>query len=95
MARIAGIDLPKNKRGCIGLTYIYGIGRTRSINVETSQAQRARADCLQVDVNGLAIASTDLNFQGASICAENLGAVEIGLAIAIGGAVVAVAANCR
>lgn len=28
MARIAGIDLPKNKRGEIGLTYIYGIGRT-------------------------------------------------------------------
>ena len=27
MARIAGIDLPKNKRGEIGLTYIYGIGR--------------------------------------------------------------------
>lgn len=28
MARIAGIDLPKNKRGEIGLTYIYGIGHT-------------------------------------------------------------------
>jgi small subunit ribosomal protein S13 len=28
MARIAGIDLPKNKRSVIGLTYIYGIGRT-------------------------------------------------------------------
>ena len=27
MARIKGIDLPKNKRGEIGLTYIYGIGR--------------------------------------------------------------------
>lgn len=27
MARISGIDLPKNKRGEIGLTYIYGIGR--------------------------------------------------------------------
>lgn len=30
MARIAGIDLPKNKRGIVGLTYIYGIGRTTS-----------------------------------------------------------------
>ncbi len=30
MARIAGIDLPKNKRGIIGLTYIFGIGRTTS-----------------------------------------------------------------
>jgi len=30
MARIAGIDLPKNKRGVIGLTYIYGVGRSRA-----------------------------------------------------------------
>ena len=28
MARIAGIDLPKNKRGVVGLTYIYGVGRS-------------------------------------------------------------------
>ena len=30
MARIAGIDIPKNKQGQISLTYIYGIGRNRS-----------------------------------------------------------------
>ena len=30
MARIVGVDLPKNKRGVIGLTYIYGIGRNRA-----------------------------------------------------------------
>jgi small subunit ribosomal protein S13 len=30
MARIAGTDLPRNKRGVIGLTYIFGIGRTRA-----------------------------------------------------------------
>jgi len=30
MARIAGIDLPKNKRGVVGLTYIYGIGPSRA-----------------------------------------------------------------
>jgi small subunit ribosomal protein S13 len=30
MARIAGVDLPKNKRGVIGLTYIFGIGATSS-----------------------------------------------------------------
>ncbi len=30
MARIAGVDLPKEKRVEIGLTYIYGIGRTSS-----------------------------------------------------------------
>ena len=33
MARIAGVDLPQNKRAEIGLTYIYGIGRSRSISI--------------------------------------------------------------
>lgn len=33
MARIAGVDLPKNKRVEIGLTYIYGIGRSQSRTV--------------------------------------------------------------
>jgi small subunit ribosomal protein S13 len=33
MARIAGIDLPKNKRGVIGLTYIYGIGSSRASKI--------------------------------------------------------------
>ncbi len=33
MARIAGIDLPKNKRGVIGLTYIFGIGSTRASEI--------------------------------------------------------------
>jgi small subunit ribosomal protein S13 len=33
MARIAGVDLPKNKRGVIGLTYIYGIGRSSSTKI--------------------------------------------------------------
>ncbi len=37
MARIAGVDLPNNKRGEIGLTYIYGIGR--------SSAQKILDDC--------------------------------------------------
>ena len=43
MARVAGVDLPPNKRSEIGLTYIYGIGRSRatsilkeaSVNVDT------------------------------------------------------------
>ena len=30
MARIAGVDLPKYKRGVIGLTYIFGVGRSRA-----------------------------------------------------------------
>ena len=42
MARIAGIDLPKNKRGVIGLTYIYGIG------VSTAQYILGKAG---IDVN--------------------------------------------
>ena len=33
MARIAGNDLPKNKRGVIGLTYIFGIGSTTAKNI--------------------------------------------------------------
>ncbi len=33
MARISGIDLPKNKRGVIGLTYIYGIGRSTATEI--------------------------------------------------------------
>jgi small subunit ribosomal protein S13 len=35
MARIAGVDLPKNKRGEIGLTYIYGIGRSTAQRILT------------------------------------------------------------
>jgi small subunit ribosomal protein S13 len=35
MARIAGIDLPKDKRGAVGLTYIYGIGRTAAEEILT------------------------------------------------------------
>ena len=37
MARIAGVDLPNNKRGEIGLTYIFGIGR--------SSARKILTDC--------------------------------------------------
>ena len=35
MARIAGVDLPPVKRGCISLTYIYGIGNTRAVEILT------------------------------------------------------------
>jgi small subunit ribosomal protein S13 len=40
MARIAGVDLPKGKRGLIGLTYIYGIG----VNVSRAILQKANID---------------------------------------------------
>jgi len=38
MARIAGVDIPKNKRGVIALTYIFGIGRSRAQEI-LSKAQ--------------------------------------------------------
>ena len=48
MARIAGIDLPKNKRMEIALTYIYGIGRTtaRKILEETGLDPNTKTDQL-------------------------------------------------
>ncbi len=36
MARVSGIDLPKNKRGFVALTYIYGIGRSTALNILTT-----------------------------------------------------------
>lgn len=42
MARIAGVEVPNNKRVAIGLTYIYGIGRSKS---------RAILDTVKVDIN--------------------------------------------
>ena len=36
MARIAGVDLPPNKRAQIGLTYIYGVGKSRATEILTS-----------------------------------------------------------
>lgn len=33
MARIAGVDLPKNKRGIVGLTYIYGLGSSLATQI--------------------------------------------------------------
>lgn len=35
MARVAGVDLPPNKRAQVGLTYIYGIGRSRATTILT------------------------------------------------------------
>ncbi len=33
MARIAGVDIPKHKRGVIALTYIFGIGKSRALDI--------------------------------------------------------------
>eukprot|EP01026_Neomeris_dumetosa_P079293 TRINITY_DN8638_c1_g1_i1.p1 TRINITY_DN8638_c1_g1~~TRINITY_DN8638_c1_g1_i1.p1 ORF type:complete len:108 (+),score=12.41 TRINITY_DN8638_c1_g1_i1:96-419(+) len=36
MARIAGVDIPKHKRGVIALTYIYGVGKSRAQEILTT-----------------------------------------------------------
>lgn len=51
MARLAGIDLPKNKRVEVALTYIYGVGRTRARQLckEANIDHKLRADNLTDD----------------------------------------------
>ena len=56
MARIAGVDLPAKKRAAIGLTYIYGIGRTRSLSLlhrAGVDADKKVADLTEEEVNHL------------------------------------------
>lgn len=56
MARISGIDLPKNKRGLIGLTYIYGIGRTTAAKILTTAGidpDKKVKDWNDEDINGI------------------------------------------
>ncbi len=51
MARIAGVDLPRNKHVVIGLTYIYGIGHTTSVKIldETGIPHNKKVDALTDD----------------------------------------------
>jgi len=56
MARIAGVDLPAKKRAAIGLTYIYGIGRTRALSLlfrAGVDADKKVADLSEEEVNHL------------------------------------------
>jgi small subunit ribosomal protein S13 len=55
MARIEGVDLPRNKRIEIGLTYIYGIGRTRSL--ETLAATGVNPDTRVKDLTDAEVTS--------------------------------------
>lgn len=48
MARIAGVDLPQNKRSEIGLTYIYGIGRARAARILEEAAFSLNRDPLEL-----------------------------------------------
>ena len=54
MARIAGVDLPNKKRAAIGLTYIYGIGRTRALSLlhrANVDATKKVADLTEDEIN--------------------------------------------
>jgi small subunit ribosomal protein S13 len=54
MARIAGVDLPAKKRAEIGLTYIYGIGRARSLSLlhrANVDPEKKVADLTEEEVN--------------------------------------------
>lgn len=68
MARIAGVDLPKNKRGIIGLTYIYGIGSTTAGKILASakiDANTKVKDWNDEQVNGiLKYMSENLKLEG-------------------------------
>lgn len=67
MARIAGNDLPRNKRGVIGLTYIYGIGRSRAKEI---------LDSAGIDENTKVIDWTDDNIREISQIITNEYVVE-------------------
>lgn len=59
MARIAGIDLPKNKRGEIGLTYIYGVGHSTAVyilnkaNIDLSKKVNEWTDAEQTEIRNI------------------------------------------
>jgi small subunit ribosomal protein S13 len=67
MARIAGVDLPKNKRGEIGLTYIFGIGKSRAHEI---------LDELEIDRNTKVQDWTDDNIKLISGMVQNQYRVE-------------------
>src|SRR5690606_36931682 len=67
MARIAGVDIPKNKRGVISLTYIYGIGKSRAKDIlaeakvdESTKVQ----DWTDEDINGIREAVGSFTIEG-------------------------------
>ena len=61
MARIAGIDLPKNKRGVIGLTYIFGIGRSMAKKILTDNGIDENTKVLEWNDDQLALIRNSVN----------------------------------
>ena len=70
MARIAGVDLPKNKRSEIGLTYIYGIGRPTAQEILTKAKvdfNKRVGDLTDEEVAAIrAVIQADLKVEGAA-----------------------------
>ncbi|MBK7128452.1 MAG: 30S ribosomal protein S13 [Crocinitomicaceae bacterium] len=78
MARIAGIDLPKNKRGVVGLQYVYGIGKSTATRIlsdcnvsedikvgewNDEQTQKIRAKVAEIKVEGALRSEVQLNIK--------------------------------
>lgn len=67
MARIAGIDLPKHKKGFIGLTYIYGIGKTRAAEILAKAAidpNKKVKDWSDEEITHLRVVLSDYTLEG-------------------------------
>lgn len=67
MARLAGVDLPRNKRMIVALTYIYGIGPTLSKEIleKTKISEDTRTDNLtEEEINNLRIALGEYQVEG-------------------------------
>lgn len=67
MARISGVDLPREKRIEIGLTYVYGIGRARSLEIlekaEVDPNTRVK-DLTEAEENAIRAAVDDYHVEG-------------------------------
>ena len=64
MARVAGVDLPPNKRAQIGLTYIYGVGKSRSTAILNEAAISIDAKIRDLSEDELNKIRTILDTQG-------------------------------
>ena len=67
MARIAGIDIPKNKRGVISLTYIFGIGRSRAkeiLKLASVDESKKVSDWSDSDINKIREAVGSYTIEG-------------------------------
>ena len=64
MARVAGVDLPPNKRAQIGLTYIYGVGKSRATAILTEADVRVDSKVRDLSEDELNRIRTILDSQG-------------------------------